>query len=145
MPWPARGSPTAHGPHSTSDGEWRSGQPPGSCRRSWPPAVGWIVLQLTGQEPDENQIVAEMATTLPPLVAIGLIGILTPMAEEFFFRWIAVNAWEREHGTRVAILGSAVLFGAAHVLGGTWLACPRSSCSASSSPRPTWPPGACRW
>ncbi len=87
-------------------------------------AVGWIVLQLTGQEPEENQIVAEMATTLPPLVAIGLIGILTPMAEEFFFRWIAVNAWEREHGTRVAILGSAVLFGAAHVLGGSWLALP---------------------
>jgi membrane protease YdiL (CAAX protease family) len=87
-------------------------------------AVGWVVFQLTGQEPEENQIVVEMATTLPPLVAIGLIGILTPMAEEFFFRWIAVNAWEREHGTRVAILGSAVLFGAAHVLGGSWLALP---------------------
>lgn len=87
-------------------------------------AVGWVVFQLTGQEPEESQIVAEMATTLPPLVAIGLIGILTPMAEEFFFRWIAVNAWEREHGTRVAILGSAVLFGAAHVLGGSWLALP---------------------
>jgi membrane protease YdiL (CAAX protease family) len=87
-------------------------------------AVGWVVFQLTGQQPEESQIVAQMATTLPPLVAIGTIGILTPVAEEFFFRWIAVNAWERQHGTRVAILGSAVLFGAAHVLGGSWLALP---------------------
>ena len=112
---------------------------------AWPPAVGWIVTQLTGQEPAENQIVAEMATTLPPLLAIGLIGILTPMAEEFFFRWIAVNAWERstEPGSRSS--ARQLLFGAAHVLGGTWLALPRSSCSASSSPRPTWPPAACRW
>jgi uncharacterized protein len=68
--------------------------------------------------------VAQMAGTLPPLVAIALIGLLAPAAEEFFFRWIAVNAWEREHGARAAILGSAVLFGAAHLLGGSPLALP---------------------
>jgi membrane protease YdiL (CAAX protease family) len=97
---------------------------------AWVAATGvalvltWLVTQLTGEAPVENQVVAEMAATLPPLVAIGLIGLLAPAAEEFFFRWIAVNAWERERGTRFAVVGSAVLFGAAHVLGGSWLALP---------------------
>jgi membrane protease YdiL (CAAX protease family) len=86
--------------------------------------LAWLVTELTGEAPDESQVVAEMAKTLPPLVAIGLVGLLGPLAEEFFFRWIAVNAWEREHGRRVAVLGSAILFAAAHVLGGSWLALP---------------------
>jgi membrane protease YdiL (CAAX protease family) len=84
----------------------------------------WFVTELTGDVPVENQLVVELAATLPPLIAIGLIGLLGPMAEEFFFRWIALNAWEREHGTRAAVLGSAVLFLAAHVLGGSLLALP---------------------
>lgn len=87
-------------------------------------ALGWLVTQVTGKEPVDSQLVANLATTLPPLVAIGLIGILTPIAEELFFRFIAVNAWEREHGTRAAVLGSAVLFGVAHVAGGSLLVLP---------------------
>jgi membrane protease YdiL (CAAX protease family) len=87
-------------------------------------ALAWFVTELTGEPPDESQVVADMAATLHPAVAIGLIGLLAPVAEEFFFRWIAVNAWEREHGTRAAVVGSAVLFGAAHTLGGSWLALP---------------------
>jgi membrane protease YdiL (CAAX protease family) len=87
-------------------------------------ALSWIVTQVTGTEPVDNQVVVEMAQVLPPLLAIVLIGILTPFAEEFFFRWIAINAWEREHGTTAAVAGSAVLFGAAHILGGSWLALP---------------------
>jgi membrane protease YdiL (CAAX protease family) len=87
-------------------------------------ALGWVVTEITGEAPTDSQVVAQMAGTLPPLVAIALIGLLAPAAEEFFFRWIAVNAWEREHGARAAVLGSAVLFGAAHVLGGSPLALP---------------------
>jgi len=86
--------------------------------------LGWVVAEVTGEEPVDSQLIANLASTLPPLVAIGIIGILTPVAEELFFRWVAVNAWEREHGTRAAVLGSAVLFGVAHVSGGTWLALP---------------------
>ena len=63
-------------------------------------ALTWLVTELTGEAPTDNQVVAEVAGTLPPFVAIGLIGLLAPAAEEFFFRWIAVNAWERERGTR---------------------------------------------
>jgi membrane protease YdiL (CAAX protease family) len=87
-------------------------------------ALGWVLLQLTGEEPTDSQVVADMASTLPPILAVALIGLLAPLAEEFFFRWVAVNAWEREHGTRAAVLGSAALFGAAHVLGGSVLALP---------------------
>ena len=86
--------------------------------------LSWLVTQATGEEPVDGQLVANLASTLPPLLAIGLIGILAPAAEELFFRWVAINAWEREHGTRAAILGSAVLFGVAHVSGGTWLSLP---------------------
>jgi hypothetical protein len=86
--------------------------------------LAWVVKQVTGDEPVDSQLIADLASTLPPLVAIGIIGVLTPVAEELFFRWIAVNAWEREHGTRAAVIGSAVLFGVAHVSGGTWLVLP---------------------
>ncbi len=86
--------------------------------------LSWLWTQATGEEPAESQLVATLASTLPPLVAIALIGILTPVAEELFFRWVAVNAWEREHGTRPAVLGSAVMFAIAHVSGGTLLVLP---------------------
>jgi membrane protease YdiL (CAAX protease family) len=84
----------------------------------------WLVTEVTGEAPSDSQLVADLAAVLPPLAAIALVGILAPVAEEFFFRWITVNAWEREHGTRVAIVGSAILFGAAHLLGGSILALP---------------------
>jgi membrane protease YdiL (CAAX protease family) len=87
-------------------------------------AVAWAIGELTGEVPGENQIVAGLATSLPPLFAVVFIGLFAPFAEELFFRWVAVNAWEREHGTRAAVLGSAVLFGAAHVLGGSLIVLP---------------------
>lgn len=87
-------------------------------------ALSWLWTQATGEEPVDNQLVATMAYSLPPLVAIAVMGVLTPVAEELFFRWVAVNAWEREHGTRAAILGSAAMFGVAHIAGGTLLVLP---------------------
>ena len=87
-------------------------------------ALSWLWTQATGEEPVDNQLVATMAYSLPPMVAIAVMGVLTPVAEELFFRWVAVNAWEREHGTRAAILGSAAMFGVAHIAGGTLLVLP---------------------
>jgi len=81
--------------------------------------LAWLVTALSGEAPDEGQLVVNLAASLPPLIAITLIGLLSPVAEEFFFRWVAVNAWEREHGTRAAVIGSAVLFAAAHLFGGS--------------------------
>lgn len=87
-------------------------------------ALSGLWTQATGEEPVDNQLVATLASSLPPPVAVAVIGVLTPVAEELFFRWVAVNAWEREHGTRAAVLGSALLFGAAHISGGTLLVLP---------------------
>ena len=81
--------------------------------------LAWVVTALSGEAPDEGQLVVDLASALPPIVAVALVGLLSPMAEEFFFRWVAVNAWEREHGTRAAVIGSAILFAAAHLFGGS--------------------------
>jgi membrane protease YdiL (CAAX protease family) len=81
--------------------------------------LAWLVTALSGEPPDEGQLVVDLAAALPPVVAVALVGLLSPVAEEFFFRWVAVNAWEREHGTRAAVIGSAILFAAAHLFGGS--------------------------
>jgi membrane protease YdiL (CAAX protease family) len=97
---------------------------------SWLVATGlsallsWLVTAITGEEPTDGQVVIDMARSIPPVLAVALIGIAAPMSEELFFRWVAVNAWAREKGVRVAVIGSAVLFGAAHLLGGSVLALP---------------------
>ena len=97
---------------------------------SWLVAMGvsavltWVVTAMTGEEPTESQVAVDMARSLSPIVAVALIGIAAPVSEELFFRWAAVNAWAREKGIRVAVIGSTVLFGAAHLLGGSLLALP---------------------
>ncbi len=40
--------------------------------------------------------------------------LVAPVAEEIFFRGVVYNAWERERGVWVAVVGSALLFAAIH-------------------------------
>ena len=70
-------------------------------------------VQLGGQ-----QDVIGLAQKVSPLVAVLTIAVLAPIAEELFFRGLVFNAWEREYGTRRAVLGSALLFSTAHLAGG---------------------------
>lgn len=49
-----------------------------------------------------------------PTVILVAFVVVAPIAEEFFFRGVVYNAWLRERGTRVAVVGSAVLFAAIH-------------------------------
>jgi hypothetical protein len=75
------------------------------------------------------------------LVAFLLVA---PVAEEIFFRGVAYNAWERERGPWVAVIGSALLFAAIHgslfavvpifALGSPW---PCSTARPAASP-PRW-------
>lgn len=51
---------------------------------------------------------------VPAVVAIAISVGLAPVAEEIFFRGIALPAWLREHGLWPALIGSSVLFGLAH-------------------------------
>ena len=76
------------------------------------------LLSRFGIELGGQQEVVSLATQVSPAVAILAIAVLAPIAEELFFRGLVFNAWEREHGTRRALLGSALLFSAAHIAGG---------------------------
>jgi membrane protease YdiL (CAAX protease family) len=49
----------------------------------------------------------------PTVILIAFL-LVAPVAEEIFFRGVVFNAWERERGTRVAVIGSALLFAAIH-------------------------------
>jgi membrane protease YdiL (CAAX protease family) len=51
---------------------------------------------------------------VPVLVAIAASVVLAPLAEEVFYRGLALNAWLREYGVWPALIGSALLFGLAH-------------------------------
>jgi membrane protease YdiL (CAAX protease family) len=51
---------------------------------------------------------------LDPTVLVLAIVIVAPVAEEIFFRGVVLNAWLREHGERIAIIGSAFLFASIH-------------------------------
>ena len=49
-----------------------------------------------------------------PTVILVAFLVVAPIAEEFFFRAIVYNAWQRERGARVALYGSAALFAGIH-------------------------------
>lgn len=49
-----------------------------------------------------------------PTVLVLALVLVAPVAEEIFFRGVVYNAWERERGPRVALLGSAALFAVIH-------------------------------
>jgi membrane protease YdiL (CAAX protease family) len=80
-----------------------------------------VAKALTGQEVGGEQLVVQLAQHVPAAAAIGALVVAAPVAEELFFRGLTLNAWEREYGTRRAVIGSAVLFAAAHLLDGAWL------------------------
>jgi len=49
----------------------------------------------------------------PTVILLALI-VVAPAAEEFFFRGVVYNIWERERGPVVALYGSALLFAVIH-------------------------------
>jgi membrane protease YdiL (CAAX protease family) len=64
--------------------------------------------------PQETGIVSTVMQRGDPTVLVLAIVLVAPIAEELFFRGVVYNAWEREYGTRVAVLGSAALFSLIH-------------------------------
>ena len=52
--------------------------------------------------------------SVDPTVLVLAIVLVAPVAEEIFFRGVVLNAWLREYGPRVAIIGSAALFAVIH-------------------------------
>ena len=76
--------------------------------------VATVLLKVVGVAPE---------SPLPPTgtaggLAVHLLAgaVIAPVAEETIFRGVAVTAWRTAFGSRSAVVGSAVLFAAAHVL-----------------------------
>ena len=51
---------------------------------------------------------------VPLFVAIAISVALAPIAEEIFFRGLALQAWLREYGFWPALIGTSILFGLIH-------------------------------
>jgi len=76
-------------------------------------AITAAVLLALGIEPDP-QPVEQAIGLVHPAIIIASYLILTPVAEELFFRGVVLNAWWREYGWRGALIGSSVLWTLIH-------------------------------
>jgi len=72
----------------------------------------WL-LQGVGLRQGEGIAERVLASGDPTVILLAFV-VVAPIAEEFFFRGVVYNIWERERGARVAVYGSAALFAAIH-------------------------------
>lgn len=84
------------------------------------PLISWPVLELSGTSVDDlaapARELADKATgTGGQLLFLLIVGLLAPVAEELFFRGLALRAFEKRWGTTWAVIGSSVFFGATHL------------------------------
>lgn len=81
--------------------------------------LGVVIALALGpmQEPILQVPVGPLPGLLPGqplwLAAVSSL-VLAPVSEELFFRGLALHAWLREYGRRVALIGSSALFGLVH-------------------------------
>jgi membrane protease YdiL (CAAX protease family) len=72
----------------------------------------WL-LELLGRQPEPGIVDVAVARIDPTVLVLALV-VVAPVAEELFFRGVVLNAWTREYGSRVGIIGSAALFAVIH-------------------------------
>jgi hypothetical protein len=72
------------------------------------------LLELLGRRPQPGLVDLAVARIDPTVLLVALV-LVAPAAEEVFFRGVVYNAWLREYGPRVAILGSSALFAVIHI------------------------------
>jgi len=72
-----------------------------------------VVLQGLGFSPDLGVAETVIQRGDPTVILLAFL-LVAPVAEETFFRGVVFNAWEREHGTWAAVVGSAALFAVIH-------------------------------
>lgn len=83
------------------------------------PLVSLPILWLSGTDVEElsrpAQELGDRATTPGGVVLLFLMVVVgAPIAEELFFRGLVLRAFENRFGTRWAVAGSSVVFGATH-------------------------------
>jgi uncharacterized protein len=75
--------------------------------------IAAVVLQGLGFSPDLGVADTVIERGDPTVILLAFL-LVAPAAEEVFFRGVVFNAWEREHGPVVAVVGSAALFAVIH-------------------------------
>jgi membrane protease YdiL (CAAX protease family) len=76
---------------------------------------GLLWTAITGDSPPSNgQFLPDSPSLLEAAVLWLLIAVLTPIAEELFFRGLTLRALGRRWGLNVATVVSSVVFGAMH-------------------------------
>jgi membrane protease YdiL (CAAX protease family) len=84
-------------------------------------AVMGVVWQaLTGDAAPDNS--GFLPDSVSPLAAVGVfvaVAVVTPFAEELFFRGLLLRALEKRFNTSVAVVGSSLVFGSLHFAGVT--------------------------
>lgn len=76
-------------------------------------ALAATLLQAAGLTEEAGPVDDFIKRGDPTVIFIAFL-LVAPVAEEIFFRGVVYNAWERERGTWVAVVGSALLFAAIH-------------------------------
>jgi membrane protease YdiL (CAAX protease family) len=82
-------------------------------------AVLTLVIAVAGADEALFQVpsgppVGLFAPGVPLWLGTVISILLAPVAEELFFRGLALNAWRREYGFWLALIGSSLLFGLVH-------------------------------
>lgn len=73
-----------------------------------------LLVERLGMPPAPEPADQAIAVLDPWLIVLAVV-VLAPIAEELFFRGVALNAWLRERGRRFAYIGSSALFAAIHI------------------------------
>jgi membrane protease YdiL (CAAX protease family) len=76
-------------------------------------ALAAFVLEAIGLTEETGPLDTFLARGDPTVILLAFL-LIAPVAEEIFFRGVAYNAWERERGPWIAVVGSALLFAAIH-------------------------------
>jgi uncharacterized protein len=98
-------------------GDWRAGLVGAACQLLAFPLL-YVVLQAVLGDLDVGRPARELAaraTGWEFLVLALLVSLVAPVVEELFYRGLVLRAFERRSGSRAAVLGSSVWFGASHL------------------------------
>ncbi len=78
----------------------------------------WVVV--TGDTaPDNSGFLPKSPSLVTGMALFLAVAVITPIAEELFFRGLLLRALEKRFNTTIAIVVSAVVFGSLHITGVT--------------------------
>ncbi|MEX0625726.1 MAG: CPBP family intramembrane glutamic endopeptidase [Chloroflexota bacterium] len=76
-------------------------------------ALAAVALEAIGLSEQPGPLDTFLERGDPTVILVAFL-LVAPAAEEIFFRGVVYNAWERERGPWVAVVGSAALFAVIH-------------------------------